>query len=556
MYDFFISYKRLDLSYARQIKEMLEHEGFSIYLDVERLLPSVEFRSELAEKIRQSRNFLFLISPDSLESMPCREELRCAISYNKWIIAVECRPSTPPYDPYAQKENLESPELLKISNLNWIRWPEIGLDNTIDQIIKSVGKGSMLRYQKQDEANPLPGADLSIPKPEKFFTKKRVFASVLFLLFLLGGLKFAMDQRTSKTRATVNQYAPVDVVDLPYATQISSGENHTCALTKFNGVWCWGWNLFGQIGKSDLGTSVNHPIAMNNVLGTITEISAGGLHACALASAGDLHCWGDASADSAGWPTSAQISSPGIFAGGQTTCGLTPEHGLKCWGANGFGQLGDGTTITRTAPAEVTGLASGVISASAGGLHTCALMNYGGVKCWGWNAWGQIGDGAKNNNYTTPRDVFGLNRGVISISAGWEHTCVLMNYGGVKCWGDNYYGELGDGSANDQLMPVDVVGLGAEVTAISSGKHHTCAVMNYGGVKCWGANDGGQLGNGERASKVNLPVDVIGLSSGAIGVSAGSEHTCALMKNGGVKCWGNDYYGQLGDGRDVKALPQ
>lgn len=237
----------------------------------------------------------------------------------------------------------------------------------------------------------------------------------------------------------------------------------------------------------------------------------------------------------------AQISS-----GDMDTCAITFAGGLKCWGANGYGQLGDGTTITRSVPVDVLGLSSGVSEVSAGWYHTCALMSYGSVKCWGWNAWGQVGDGSHGNAYSSPANVSNLS-GVIQISAGAEHSCALMNYGGVKCWGDNYYGELGDGSWVDRYTPVDVLNLTSGVRAISSGKYHTCALMNNGSLKCWGWNPSGQVGDGNHNNQINYPVDVSGLSGGVIQVSAGAEHTCALLNYGIVKCWGKNSYGQLGD---------
>jgi len=136
----------------------------------------------------------------------------------------------------------------------------------------------------------------------------------------------------------------------------------------------------------------------------------------------------------------------------------------------------------------------------------------------------------------------------VSVSSGGHHTCALMASGGVKCWGNNYYGELGDGTGKDSKTPVGVSRLPSGATAISAGYGHACALTPGGGVKCWGENGSGQLGDGTTASYREAPVDVSGLSSGVAAISAGYRHACALMNSGAVKCWGSSYYGQLGDG--------
>jgi alpha-tubulin suppressor-like RCC1 family protein len=235
-----------------------------------------------------------------------------------------------------------------------------------------------------------------------------------------------------------------------------------------------------------------------------------------------------------------------IVAGWRHTCALTSDGGVKCWGNNHDGQLGDGSESDMNAPAEVVGLMSNTTGIAAGERHTCALTSGGGVKCWGNNHEGQLGDGTRIDR-VTPVDVVGLTGGVTAITAGWRHTCALTSGGGVKCWGNNHDGQLGDGTDSERLTPVEVKELSSGVLAITARWRHTCALTSGGGVKCWGNNHDGQLGDGTKVGR-HAPVDVEGLTSGVKAIAAGWRHTCTLMSDGGVKCWGNNHEGQLGDG--------
>ena len=217
-----------------------------------------------------------------------------------------------------------------------------------------------------------------------------------------------------------------------------------------------------------------------------------------------------------------------ISVGAFHACALTSAGGVKCWGYNGYGQLGNGTSTDSSTPVDVSGLTSGVIAISAGDYHTCAVTSAGGAKCWG------------NMNDTTPADVGGLTSGVIAISGGGSHTCALTSAGGAKCWGYNNYGQLGNGTGVlYSSTPVDVSGLTSGVSAISAGESHTCAVTSAGGAKCWGDNGVGELGNGTSGygQASFSPVDVSGLSSGISAISADNQHTCAVTSAGGAKCW-------------------
>jgi len=226
---------------------------------------------------------------------------------------------------------------------------------------------------------------------------------------------------------------------------------------------------------------------------------------------------------------------------------VTTAGGAKCWGRGTEGQLGNGPAMSQLMPVNVQGLTSGVASISAGSYHTCAVTTAGGAKCWGSDTYGQLGNDSDLENKLTPVDVDGLTSGVLSISTNTYHTCAVTISGGAKCWGRNDYGQLGNDSTTNQPRPVDVKGLLSGVGSISAGNSHTCAVTISGGAKCWGVDSYGQLGNDIKLETKHTPVNVDGLTSGVVSISAGHYHTCVITTSGGAKCWGYNSHGQIGN---------
>jgi alpha-tubulin suppressor-like RCC1 family protein len=346
---------------------------------------------------------------------------------------------------------------------------------------------------------------------------------------------------------------PVAAINLSNVQAVTAAQYHTCALESGGGMKCWGYNSSGQLGD---GTTTPHsaPAGVTGMTSGVTAISANGDFSCAAAGSG-VQCWGSNWDGELGDGTTTDHSLPApvaelasgvtvLSAGRGHTCAVLPGGGAKCWGRNGSGQLGDGTLIQRSIPADVSGLTGGVTAIAGGADHTCALMSGGAVKCWGYNSYGQLGDGTWVNQ-SAPVDVAGLASGVTAIAAGETHTCALVG-GGVKCWGGNSYGQLGDGTTTRRPAPTDVLGLTGPVTAIAAGRYHTCAALAAGGMMCWGYNAYGQLGDGSTTQQ-KLPVPVLDLTEVVTAVDAGEWQTCALLSDGGLKCWGANYSGQLGD---------
>jgi alpha-tubulin suppressor-like RCC1 family protein len=274
--------------------------------------------------------------------------------------------------------------------------------------------------------------------------------------------------------------------------------------------------------------------------------------------------YGSTSATSA--QTAVVVTVPAVSAGGDHTCALSSAGTVKCWGRNYNGQLGNGTTADSSTPVQVkdvagTGTLSHVTQISAGGYHTCALLRDHTVECWGWNSGGQLGSGTTTQS-STPVQVKGVGgvgtlSNVSQVSAGYSHTCALSSAGTVECWGYNGDGELGNGTTTQSSTPVqvkDVAGTGtlSNVTQISAGRFHTCALQSDNTVVCWGYNGQGQLGNGATADS-STPVQVkdvagTGTLSNVTEIEAGGLHTCALLSDHTVECWGWNSGGQLGNG--------
>ncbi len=344
--------------------------------------------------------------------------------------------------------------------------------------------------------------------------------------------------------------------------QIAAGGAHSCALTSAGGVWCWGSNWFGQLGD---GTTTRRltPVAVSGLSSGVRAIAVGTEHTCALTSGGAVLCWGGNNNGQLGDGTSVNRLTPvavrtltsgvrAIAAGGLasngSSCALLDSGAVRCWGANALGQLGDGSTTDRSTPVAVATLTSGVTAIDVGGSHACALTGFGSFVCWGDNAFGQLGDGTLERS-SVPVAVSLVTRGV-AVAAGATHTCALNRDGAIFCWGRNQFGQLGDGTTTDRRTRRLVSGLNAGMTGIAVGDQHGCALANDGTVRCWGRNYSGQVGDGSGIDR-SVPVALAPFGGGVRALANGADHSCALTTAGAVFCWGYNTVGAVGDGTTI-----
>ena len=387
---------------------------------------------------------------------------------------------------------------------------------------------------------------------------------------------------------------------IPAANKIAAGGAHTCAVLDNGTVRCWGYGGDGRLGYGNTNWIGDNetPGSVGPVdLGagrTAIQISAGAIHTCAVLDNGTVRCWGDNRDGELGYGNTNNIGdneSPGsvgpvdlgagrtavqISASGQHTCAVLDNGTVECWGYGFHGQLGYGNTTSigdNETPGSVgpvdLGAGRTAVQISSGEFYTCAVLDNGMVKCWGDGALGELGYGntASIGDNETPGSVgpvdLGAGRTAVQISSGsaYGHTCAVLDNGTVRCWGYGREGQLGYGNTttvgdNETPGSVGTVDLGAGRTAvkIAAGDAHTCAVLDNGTVRCWGWGFVGQLGYGNTSNIGDNetpgsagPVD---LNAGrtAAQIVAGNSHTCVALDTGTVRCWGSNGSGQLGYG--------
>lgn len=362
----------------------------------------------------------------------------------------------------------------------------------------------------------------------------------------------------------------------PLTRQIAIGLSHVCAIVKGGKVRCWGSNFSGQLGYATNPTGGPKGLPTDgdvDVGGPVIQLSAGDEHTCALLEGGTVRCWGRNSDGRLGYahlknigddetPASAGDVDIGgkviqIAAGYTHTCALLEGGNVRCWGGGGPGQLGygnsnsigDDETPSMAGDVKVGGK---VIQIAAGNAFTCALLEGGSVRCWGDGFYGQLGYGntttiGDNEAPLTAGDVF-VGEAVVSLTAGMNHTCALLESKNLRCWGQNGYGQLGYGNTTkigDNELPAQAgnVSVGEDVLQVDAGDTRTCALLQGGGVRCWGEAkylgyvNNNNIGDNEFPSAVGE----VQLGGKVRRLAVGALKTCALMMDGTVRCWGSGY---------------
>ncbi|MFN2298404.1 MAG: RCC1 domain-containing protein [Anaerolineales bacterium] len=396
--------------------------------------------------------------------------------------------------------------------------------------------------------------------------------STSFTIHLPGGVDVPLNRLvyapTPTLRPTATRVSPTPIQSPDPAQQakiavaIAAGREHSCAVTAAGGVKCWGSNDHGQLGDGSLNDSAI-PVDVAGLTNAVA-VTAGWKHTCALTASGGVKCWGynkngelgNGKSEDSPVPVPVSGLKSGVTmidAGDDHTCAVGDQGIVRCWGYNEFGQLGDGTRTSRSIPVFASATAGGAKAVAAGWGHSCVITGDGSAACWGNGELGQLGDGQQKEDYRlTAVTVAEVERAVVKLAADGGQSCVLTIYGGIRCWGNNKYGQLGDGTSETRNSPVRVAGLTPDQRELAVGWNHSCGVDGKGGLRCWGWNLNGQLGDGTKTSRIQ-PAGEVDLPEGVRSLALGFAHSCAVTESGAVYCWGSNEFGQLGDGSGVSS---
>lgn len=340
--------------------------------------------------------------------------------------------------------------------------------------------------------------------------------------------------------------------------QVSANNQYSCGVTVNDLAYCWGANYEGRFGNGTT-QSTARPVPVGGNL-RFRHVDTGWLHACGVTTGGRAYCWGSNDQGQLGDGTRVDRSRPVAVAGGLSfrrvsagqyhTCGVTTNDRAYCWGYNLYGQVGDGPPITRHKQPVLVNGGRRYRSVTAGALHSCGLTTAGSAFCWGSGTNGELGNNSTLTKRTPQAVAGGLTFREAFAGETGHHACAVTTDNRAYCWGYNVWGQLGDGTTTTRLKPTAVAG-GIQFAQVRPGEGHSCGVSTANVAYCWGKNYYGALGDGgplgDLAQVHETPFAVSGGLSFA-SVNAGGEHTCGVTPSGQAYCWGQDTAGQLGDG--------
>ena len=376
------------------------------------------------------------------------------------------------------------------------------------------------------------------------------------------------------------------------AGYLDAGDEHSCAILADRSVRCWGKGLAGRLGYGNEQNVLSAAVAPPVNLGpsrTARAVAAGDYHTCAILDDGSVRCWGFGANGRLGYASTVNVLSPSsapavdlgpgrtataITVGASHTCVVLDNGSVRCWGNGVSGRLGYGNQLTvgdnetpAAAGAVDIGAGRRAIAISAGDFHTCVIRDDGTLLCWGFGSGGQLGRGTTTDvgDDETPAAAGPLNLGghaARAVSGGKGHTCAILDDGTARCWGFGADGRLGYGSeasiTSAAAAPAVNLGPGRTAVAITAGEAHSCAVLDNGGVRCWGFGGNGRLGYDATASIGDSPGETaasagpiaFGAGRTARGITVGFSHSCALLDDGTLRCWGFGGSGRLGYGSE------
>lgn len=384
----------------------------------------------------------------------------------------------------------------------------------------------------------------------------------------------------------------IEVFSALYAKKVVNGDMTSCAVTLTDGAKCWGYGREGQIGSNPPVRESKVAISVQGLEGQVKDLALGfSTTTCAVTLDNAVKCWGRVLVGSSS--TNVPTVVPGLeshvasLAIGQNhACAAKDDGTVWCWGNNDSGQLGVEGVTSSVVPIRASNISAKVRTLHLGGGYSCGVTDQGGAVCWGRNNAGQLGNGTRtwdfasgtNTPWPYQSQVVGLESGVVSLGTGYGHACAVLDAGSMKCWGDNTTGSLGTGvtgsSGLPALSPVDAVVMGGGILEAGAGIQYTCTRHSGGSVKCVGWGRQGRLGAGAGApweyptntmplpdvtvenGFIELsasptsptPLAVLGLQTGVRQISVGETGGCAVMGDNLVKCWGENYNAQRGDG--------